>query len=77
MPYAMLISQATGETDPSTIAVIEDLMRADRTALDALTVGEFAATAREALAELTALHAGGALVHYCAALGIAVPAWAA
>jgi hypothetical protein len=74
MSYANLISAQTGSTDPATVELIEELMRADRTALDDLTPAEFAAAVIDAVADAAELEAAGMLTGYCRALGIAVPA---
>jgi len=46
-PSGRGIAAATGLTDPGDLAVVEDMMRADRTSLDDLTPRAFAALARE------------------------------
>jgi hypothetical protein len=73
-PYAKLIAQATGTNDPATLALIEELMRADRGTLDNLTPAQFRAAIAEALADAQALQDAGQLVMWCEAYGLAVPA---
>jgi hypothetical protein len=78
MSYASLIAENTGTTDAATVALIEELMRADRPALDALTHSEFIAAIGQACADAAELAATGMLVYYCHALGLAVPSpWTA
>ena len=65
MSYMDLISEQIEDpyrTDPATLALVEELMRADRTSLDGLSRAEFARAAREAAAEAAELHAAGRLL---------------
>lgn len=75
-PYAKLIADQTGAA-PDAVALIEDLMRTDRTGLDHLTRAEFAAAVIEAVRDAAELEAAGMLAFYCNAVGIPVPAAAA
>ncbi len=45
--YALSISKATGQTDPETLAEIEDFMRLEYRTLDHLTLAKFNRCARE------------------------------
>ncbi len=45
--YALSISEATGQTDPATLAEIEDFMRDEYRTLDHLDRAKFRRTARE------------------------------
>jgi hypothetical protein len=45
--YALLISKATGQTDPETLAEIEDFMRDEYRTLDHLSLAKFNRCARE------------------------------
>lgn len=73
-PYANLIASKTGTDDPATLALIEELMRADRTSLDDLTPAEFVTAIVEALADAQDLQDAGQLAAWCEAYGLAVPA---
>jgi hypothetical protein len=75
-PYAALIADAAGTTDPDTLALAEDLMREGKTGLDALTREEFRAAAREAIADAVRMHRAGMLASYCDAAGLTLPGWA-
>lgn len=72
--YAKRIATRTGTDDQATIALIEELMRAERPALDDLTPAEFDAAIIGALADAQDLHDAGQLAAWCAAYGLAVPA---
>ena len=76
-PYTKLIAEAIEETDPATLAIVEEFMRTERTALDSLTLAGFRAAAREAAAEAVGMHAAGMLAGWCDAFQLAIPAWAA
>ena len=71
--YAKLIGEAIGTTDPATLALVEELMRADRTALDGLTRPAFIRAARDTYADAAMLAAAGELGMYCEALGLTTP----
>jgi hypothetical protein len=71
--YASLIGNAIGTTDPATAAVVEDLMRTNRTGLDDLDPAQFARLARTAYADVALLAAAGELGTYCDALGLETP----
>jgi hypothetical protein len=71
--YAREIARAIGTEDPATLAVVEELMRTDRTGLDGLRAAEFTVLARQAHRDMHTLDAAGALIEYCDALGLAVP----
>lgn len=70
--YEQLIAVAIGESDPATLAVVEDIMR-DGQALDGLTRAQFVARARQAHEDMQILAATGQLVGYCAAVGLPTP----
>ena len=72
--YATLIASAVNTTDPATVAVVEELMRTDRTALDGLSNAQFNRAARTAFADMVLLASAGALAEYCEAFDLAVPA---
>lgn len=72
--YQELIGAAVDTTDIATIKVVEDIMRAERTALDGLSPAQFTRAARTAYADVIALAGAGHLVEYCEALGLDVPA---
>lgn len=73
MSYADLIAEIAGTTEPAAVALIEELMRSERPALDSLTAAEFAAAVRDAVYDAAEMEAGGWLPSYCEALGLAVP----
>jgi hypothetical protein len=73
--YSKLITSQTG-ADETTAALVEELMRSDRTGLDGLSVPEFTATAYSALYEARVMATAGMLRAWCAAKGLAAPAWA-
>jgi hypothetical protein len=73
-PYARLIADTIGSDDTAALAVVEDIMRTDRTGLDGLSRPEFVALAREAHGDMRAMGAAGMLAGYCKARGLAVPA---
>lgn len=72
--YTETIQDATG-CDPDTAALIEDVMRCDRTALDHLTRGQIQREAREILDALMADPAAARLI--AEASELPVPAFAA
>lgn len=74
MTYAQSIAEAIGTADAATVALVEDLMRINRTALDHLTAADFAIEARNARDDIEGLRAIGQLDDYCKAMGLAVPA---
>jgi hypothetical protein len=76
MTYMQAIAQALGTADPATLALVEDLMRTEAGTLDALSAKRFTALARRSAADAEMLHREGALLDYCSALGLTVPAWA-
>jgi hypothetical protein len=73
--YSKLIAAQTG-ADETTAALVEELMRSDRTALDGLSVPEFTAAAHRALREAIEMAAAGMLRGWCKAMGLAAPGWA-
>jgi hypothetical protein len=73
-PYAKLISEMTGSTDDATLALIEELMRSERTALDYLSPGQFRRAAFDAVTDMREMHEAGTLAGYCKALGLTIPA---
>jgi hypothetical protein len=73
-PYASKIAQRLGTDDAATVALVEELMRSDRTALNGLTPAEFDAAIIEAMADAQDLQDAGQLAAWCAAYGLAVPA---
>ncbi len=72
--YATLIASAINTADPAVVAVVEELMRTDRTALDGLSLAQFNREARTAFADMVLLAAAGALTEYCEAFELDVPA---
>jgi hypothetical protein len=77
-PYAQSIADATGTTDPATLALIEQLMRDDNGGvLDSLTPADFDAAIPVAIAGAAELAAFGLLAGYCDAMRLAVPAFMA
>jgi hypothetical protein len=74
-PNAKLIAEAIETADTDTIALVEELMRADRTGLDSLSPAEFRTAAREASLEALLMHNEGILAAWCDALALAMPAW--
>lgn len=72
--YSTLIAEAIGTADPATLAVVEELMRTDRTGLDGLTRSQFDREARLAFSDMALMAAAGALPEYCEALGLEMPA---
>jgi hypothetical protein len=72
-PYATAIAAAIGSTDPAMIALVEEIMREDRSGLDSLPRAQFDAEARSARADIAGLAAAGLLQEYCDALGVATP----
>lgn len=71
--YGKLIAEAIGTADPATVAVVEELMRTERTGLDGLTRGQFDREARIAFADMALMAAAGELSGYCQAFGLDVP----
>lgn len=71
--YKEAIAASVGTTDLATLALIEDLMRAERTGLDGLSREQFRTAARRAMADAQLMAAAGELRGYCEALGLALP----
>ena len=79
MSYAALIAQDTRTADPATVALVEDLMRSERSTLDGLSRDEFTRLARRSYRDARAWASCGAvdgitLADYCEAMGLAYPA---
>lgn len=74
--YQRYIAEAIGVQDQPTLALVEELMRTDRTGLDGLDPKAFAALALQSLSDARGLHYDGQLAFYCGALGLDLPAWA-
>ena len=72
--YSDLIGQAIRRDNPATLAVVEEIMRTERTGLDGLTKARFDHAARLAYADVQLLAAAGMLADYCDALGLDMPA---
>lgn len=71
--YDTLIAEAIGTTDPATVAVVEEVMRVERPALDALSLAQFNRAARTAYADVVLMAAADQLAFYCEALQIETP----
>ena len=75
--YAKAIAAAIDSNDEPTVALVEEIMRTDRTGLDGLSAAQFSALARRSARDVTELHLSGELTMYCDALGLTLPSWAA
>ncbi|MER5322295.1 hypothetical protein [Streptosporangium roseum] len=81
-PYAVMIREElidadrTEHADPAMVALIEQVMRAERTSLDYLTREEFGDAVLKALNDVDELYAIHVLRDYCRAHELAIPAWA-
>lgn len=73
MSYQKLIAAQTGETDTAVTGLIEELMRTERTTLDALTPAEFRGAVIDAVADAAELESAGMLRFWCESAGIPVP----
>ena len=79
--YAVLISDATDQGDPATVAVVEELMREETGGvLDHPSAARFAALARESYADARAWQRlgpinGVTLADYSTVLSLTPPAW--
>lgn len=71
--YEKLISEATGQKDRATLALIEDFMRDGRTGLDGLPLPAFRRLAQQAWEDAQVLAATGELADYCDAVGLPIP----
>lgn len=79
--YTALIAQATDQRDPTTLALVEELMRAETGGvLDHLSAPRFVALARESYVGAQTWQRVGpingvTLADYCTVLGLTVPSW--
>jgi hypothetical protein len=71
--YRTLIAEAIGTSDPARTALVEEIMRTNRTALDHLSAAQLTKAARLAYADMLLMAAAGMLPFYCQTLGLAVP----
>lgn len=74
--YTAAISNSIGRTDTESLALVEELMRVNRTALDHLSSSELAAIAREAFEDARLMDELDMLASYCQMLGLGIPEWA-
>lgn len=71
--YKERIAAVIGTTDLPTLALVEELMRTDRTGLDGLSRSEFDALARQSYTDARLMAEAGQISMYCEALGLVVP----